>query len=228
MKVFLTIIAVSIFIFIFYIGYSYFSFFGSDKILEGKDLVGLEQNITNAENEEPASVENVETNVETTVSPEIIKPVGPIINIMEPGQIIKRGEDGYYAYNKSIIKVRILSISAASNELSLVVKTDIPEAESLTIWKIIFEQYFAEGKEIYGSYAGFNLFSVKSLDGSPAYILNSTGDYSGCPAKSSFMEDFENKMPYSQCFIVGSNSEPSLIFVGDPGSEYASNPAVFK
>jgi hypothetical protein len=228
MKTFLTIMAVAIFGLFLYIGYSYFSFFGADKVLEGTDLVGIEESIVDTANEETMSVENVETESDTPSMPSDSEPVSPTINIMQPGQTIKRGENGYYLYNKSTIKVRILNVGKARDELSALVKTDIPESTPLTIWTIIFEQQFAEGKEIYGSYAGFNLFGVQGSDGGPAYILNSTGDYSGCPAQSSFKEDFERKTPYSQCFIIGSNSEPNLIFVGEPGSVYASNPAVFK
>lgn len=209
-----------------YISYSYFSFFSSDKMFEETDLPGVEETIVDDPAGEPAGSVDSEP---TSTPPEVEKqPVTPKVSISQPGDVIKRGDSGYYVYNKSTIKVRVLNIGKAREEMAAAVKLDIPEATSLTIWTVIFEQQFVEGKEIYGSFAGFNLFNVETSDGSPAYILNSTGDYAGCPASAMFEEDFEKKTPYSQCFVIGSNSEPQLIFVGESNSVYASNPVVFK
>jgi hypothetical protein len=224
MKTFISVVAVIVFGVFIYAGSTYFSNINENN----KSGISTTSSISSNEAEASSSAKELEeaTSLESAspenVSSEVTTKITP------PGTTVKAGDSAYYQLNKSIIKVRVLGVNIARPDLNEAVKLDIPEATPLEIWTITFEQFFEEGKEIYGTYAGFDMFNVKTSDGSPAYILNTTGDYLGCPSKSLFEEDFEERSPYSQCIVVGSTSEPNLIFVGSSGSEYATNPIIFK
>ena len=86
------------------------------------------------------------------------------------------------------------------------------------------------GIQVYGSSSGLEMFNVTNVEGDrEAYILNSSGDYPDCPSTYLFGKDFsEDYVPYMQCFVVASNSEPVLLFTGEQNSEFISNPIIFK
>jgi hypothetical protein len=146
------------------------------------------------------------------------------------GATIKNGEYLYYKQGQFIVKVKMVGVEAAPQPLASQVKTDIPEATQYKIWTVKFEQSLHNGLQVYGSTTGLNMFNVSNVEGNrEAYLLNTTGDYSECPAKSIFGKDFaEDYEAYTQCFIVASNSAPVLLFTGESGSEYSFNPVVLE
>ena len=230
MKLFITFFAVSIFGFFLWLIFNYFSAFGTIEGYLSEDDV--EATVV----EEMVDVQPTEIILEETLEEVENKDVeenlnedSPVSVITEHGMIIERGDFAFYNnYQNHILRLRMLNVSQASSGLAAQVKSDIPEASAYKIWRVVFEQSLYSGINVYGTIAELNSFSVKTLNGEPAYLLSSTGDYAGCEVNPLFQEDFEDFTPYSQCFIVASNVEPVLLFIGESGSEYNLEPIVLK
>jgi len=158
---------------------------------------------------------------------EDVEKPSPEDSLTPSGSVVERGRYLYY-YGSSnyIVQARLVTVAEASTGLTETVKSDIPEAGALKIWRVVFEQSLYDGEQVYGDSTGLSRFRVSSAD-SEAYLLNTTGDYEGCRVSSLFGEDFaDDNAVYSQCFIVAAESEPNLIFVGDSGSEFSTNPVI--
>lgn len=176
--------------------------------------------------EETVEVTTVEETIEETIEEESESNN----RATPPGETIPNGNYLYYKQGQFIVKTKMVDVVPASQELASQVKTDIPEATRYKIWMVKFEQSLHNGLQVYGSSTGLNMFNVSNVEGdNEAYLLNTVGDYSGCPAISIFGKDFsEDYEPYVQCFIVASNSKPILLFTGESGGEYALNPVIFE
>jgi hypothetical protein len=171
-----------------------------------------------------------EATVEETIEETVEEESQPDNRATSPGETIPNGNYLYYKQGQFIVKTKMVDVVPASQELASQVKTDIPEANRYKIWMVKFEQSLHNGLQVYGSSTGLNMFNVSNVESdNEAYLLNTVGDYAGCPAISIFGKDFsEDYETYVQCFIVASNSEPVLLFTGQSGGEYALNPVVFE
>ena len=236
MKLFITFFAVSVFGFFLWLLFNYFSIFGSVSgyLPEESDEenVFVEENFVENDSAEifiPETIQNTDTEIKEEEEEKKEEDDSPVSVITLPGGIIERGDFAFYNnYQNHILRLRMLNVSQASSGLTAQVKSDIPEASAYKIWRVVFEQSLYSGINVYGTIAELNSFSVKTLNGEPAYLLSSTGDYAGCEVNPLFQEDFEDFTPYSQCFIVASNVEPVLLFIGEIGSEYNVEPIVLK